>query len=1280
MAPLADFFMLSKEQLLQKAEKLRQEGRHDKAAELLASGLKNNAEDYELLLALAAAHIACKKPRDAVQALKNAISLVPSRTGEVLDTAEHSFFGEEHFPELGDMVFEMNVGRRNFETSIKVLRELADKDVDILVSRYSKIKDSVDAYTGPARPAGLLAKDMAVYYAMALLHERRRRTPQAVELLDIVLAKSPAEEQAVLDAALRVAGPHTAEPGVALKYGDILAKAGKADAALELYGQAAGAGAAAEVSARLEKLIAARETLPAVSLLAQLSIQARDAGRALALVTRAAQLDPKHPDTYLGQLREIAKFADSAEAHLAVGNAALQHEKFDLSLSSYGRVMELDPARLDEVLGRYREILKKSPGNFEAATRIIDAYIAAGRTGEAVSSLKEIIKNDATLVDLALDKLDDLLKTNLDQPAALEFLGQCYLVRKEPAKALTVFRYLAATGPDHRAPALAAVQNLAASDPSAPEPLEAMLWMLVAGGQLTEAALLGLELAKRYADRWAAFLPLLESALAGADQGYLGRLLEICAALESAGQKHSAIDFVKACAMMGLRRHIDASALFLRLHQDPATAALARETLAKIAAAQPGSGIIQMAVAEMAQRDNQPALMASSLLAAAKADQSLLPQVSNKLQELLKLTPDDLDLQLLQMELLFQQNFLEKALAQAAQIVVRWPGAEGAKAHLRLGQVFVEKGELTKAAASLLKAVELDPSLAQSGAEACRKLLDIDATSLAGRYAMARIGVTLRTYDEAVADLMAVAARDPRWAEKVLPDLKQVIALDPANVKALLAEAKIDIMLGRNDDAVTALSSALDISPAANEQIVGVYKQLLERKPDQPRVKLALAKAYVARGAAAPAVKLVEEAIAADDSLAEPAIRLLRLAQDKDPADASSRYLLARLHAGRGAYDQSILLLREVLALRPAELATVTAELQAIVRKQPDNLEARHLLADILTQGKRYDLAAAEYQGIIAAAPAQQGAVVAKLDAVLAADPDQVDILLLRSRLQAAAGDHRAAMEGFTRACELNPDLRQPVAAEIEKIRAQSPDLPEANEALGMIYFEGGKFTQARDLLAKAVDGITDPERRIRATFYLAESYLALRDEVRAEEAMNRIRETMPDASEVYKAMRRFATRRLQVEIDKAHQAVQESPDDEFRKIDLAAKLLGIEKYDAVVNLLAFKPQDREVANRRVLLLGRALLGRREAYTAVELLRQVPLDERPLSRFQMEVCYLLGQCYEALGNHAAAVAAFRTVYMDQTDFRDVRRKLEHNAEKAVLKELGHRAAMLEAVA
>ncbi len=1280
MAPLADFFMLSKEQILQKADKLRLEGRHDKAAELLASGLKNNADDYELLLALAAAHVACKKARDAVQALKNAVSLVPSKATEVLETAERSYFTEEHFPELGDMVFEMNLSRRNFETPIRVLREMADKDVDILAARYAKVKDSIDGYAGPARPAGLLAKDMAVYYALALLHERRGRTVQALELLDTVLAKSPSEDRAVLDAALKVAGPHASEPSAALRYGDILAKAGKTDTALDLYGQAAAAGAADEVGDRLERLIASGETLAAVNLLAQIRIQARDAERALPLVKRAAQLDPKHPETYLGQLREIAKLSDTAEAHLALGDAALAREKHDLALAGFGRVMELDPSRLDEILARYQQILAKAPGNFEAATRIVDAYVAAGRTDRVISSLREMIRNDVTLIDMALEKLDDLLKADLDRPDALDFLAQCYLVRKEPAKALTVYRYLAGLGPEQLGTALGGVQKLAAADPGSPEPLLAMLSLLVAARQRDQAGLLGAELAKRHPALWADFLPLLESVLPGADGEYAARLLEVCAALQAAGQAHPAVDFVKCCALMDSGRHADASAGLLRLHGDPQAAALARGTLLEYSRQLPDAGIIHLTLADIAQQDNDPSQMASSLLAAARADQSLLPQVSAKLQELLKLTPDNLDLQLIQLELLYQQNYLEKAFEQASQIVVRWPGAEGAKAHLRLGQVFVEKGELTKAAASLLKAVELDAALAQAAADAVRKLLDIDATSLAGRYAMARIGVILGKFDEAVADLMAVAGRDPRWAEKVLPDLKQIISLDPANFRALLAEAKIDIMMGRNDEAVTALSSALDISPAANEQIVGVYKQLLERNPDQPKVRLALAKAYIARGAVAAAVKLIDEAVAGDEELSEPAVRLLRLAQEKDAADASPRYLLARLYGRRGAYDQSVRLLREIVTDKPGEAGAVAAELRAVIERQPGDHEARYLLADIEAAADRPERAVAELRQLVEAAPLQQPTVLDKLSVILGRHPDQVDALLLRSRLLVAAGDRRTAMDGYVRVCELEPGLRQPVAAEIEKLRADEPDLPEACEALGMIYFESGKFTLARDLLSKAADTLADPERRIRAGFYLAESFLALRDEVRAEEAMNRIRQSMPDAGDVYKAMRRFSTRRLQVEIDKAHQAVQEAPDDEFRKIDLATKLLTIEKYDAAVNLLAFKPRDPEIANRRLLLLGRALLGRREAYTAAELLRQVALDERPLSRFQMEVCYLLGQCYEAIGNHAAAVAAFRTVYMDQTDFRDVKRKLELNAEKAVLKELGRRATMLEAVA
>ncbi|MDO9069080.1 MAG: tetratricopeptide repeat protein, partial [Deltaproteobacteria bacterium] len=328
----------------------------------------------------------------------------------------------------------------------------------------------------------------------------------------------------------------------------------------------------------------------------------------------------------------------------------------------------------------------------------------------------------------------------------------------------------------------------------------------------------------------------------------------------------------------------------------------------------------------------------------------------------------------------------------------------------------------------------------------------------------------------------------------------------------------------------------------------------------------------------------------------------------------------------------------------------------------------------------RYDLALAEYEAVVKLLPEDRPRVLGSLAQVLEQNPNQAEVIFFRARLLAEAGDIKSSIEGLVRVSELDPSRRVVAAAAIERMMAQHRDMPEIHEALGIIYFEMGKFPQAKDLLSGAVKMVEDPERRTRVLFYLAESYLALRQEEKAEEIMDQVRKLNPDADEVFRALRRFNLRRMQVEVDKSYQALQEAPDDEFRKLDLAGKLVGVGKHDTAINLLAFKPQDKETAGRRLLLLARAFLGRGEAVSALEVLRAVPLAEHPFSRFQMDVCYLLGQCYEYLGNYAAAVAAYRMIYLDQTDFRDVKRRMEQAAGLAVLKELGQRSTALEALA
>ncbi len=1280
--PLADFFMLSKEQILQKADKLRAEGKHAKAAELLFSGLKNAPDDFELLTAMASAHLADRKGRDAALALKNAMALAPGRSAEILDLSERFFFSEGHLPELGDLAFDLNVTRRNFDSAVKILKALSDRDVDVIASRYQKIRDSVERYSGPPKPAGSLAKDMAALYAVALLLARRGQPLPGYDLLDRILAALPSEEEGLQDCAARLADGHPGQAEVILRHGDILFRTGKRDKALGLYAEAAKAGQVDAVVERLAPVARAEEkNIPVQQFLAQLYVQQQRPDEALTLVRKLWQADKRNPESYLGMMQEIVKLnPSSVEARMTMGDAALESRKYDLALSSFAKVAGIDPARLDDILERYRKIMELAPDNSEAAVMIVDAYQSAGRTDQAVSELRRMLARDASLLDMALEKADEFLKPDLDQPKILIFLAECHLMRQESAKASRVYLYLAGLGPEGREAALQGLQGLVAVNPEDPEPMLSLLRTLLDAGRFPEASLIGRELAKRHSKSWPSYLPFLESASEAGGEEYNSALAGICSELEKAQGAEKAFSLTLAEALARSQQFARAGEIFLGLSSDEQAAPPAIGLLEELSEKYPQAGPLHLAMAEICQRRGEMVKMAASFLAASKVDRTLIPKVSASLQELLGKAPDNAELQLLQLDLLFQQRLLENAFKLANAILIKWPGAEGSRAYLRVGQIYLEKGELTKAAGGLLKASELDHRLSAEAVESLQRLLEIDSTSLAGRYALGKVLFHQKRYDASVEELMAVCLREPKWAEKIIADLKAVEKADPVNRNVLLAEAKVSFLLKRNDDAVAALSQLMEVSPESFDQALDVYQRLLARDPDQPKVKMALAKALVLNGRTAEGVALVRESIGRDPGLVEPAITLLRLALDRDPEDLESGYLLANLYCQRGGFAQGLEILRAVMDSRPDQADRLSRELESVLKLKPDLPQARYFMTEILISGRKYAQAVANLEAILRQQPAERQSVIDLLERILSAKDDQLEALLLRSRILVEVGQIEPAVDGFVRAAEASAEVRPQVLAELEKLQAGNQGLGRIHEALGTIYFETGRFPQARDALSQAVKLISDGETKIRLLFFLAESHLALRNEAKAEEAMDEVKSIMPDADEVYKALRRFSTRRLQVEIDKTYQAIQEAPDDQFKKLDLAGKLLVIEKYDSAAKLLAFKPQDEEVGRRRLLLLARAFLGKNEAYTAIELMRQVPLSQHPFNRFQMDVCYLLGQSYEAVGNYAGAVSAYRNIYMDQTDYRDVKRRMDHAAEKAVLKELGHRATMLESTA
>lgn len=1279
MTPIADFFLLSKEQILQKADKLRSEGKHAKAAELLASGLKNGAEDFDLLIALASAHLADKKGRDAVLALKNALVLAPARGNELLELAERFFYSEGRLPEMGDLAFEMNLGRRNFEDAVKIVKTLSDRDIDVMYARYNKSKESLEHYKGPAKPAGTLARDMTTYYGLALLSERKGWLLQAMTILEEILALSQDEKNNIMAAAAQLASFHPGDREAMIKQGDILIKLGKKDRALELYTEAAKGGAVEQVINKLENALGREPgNIEFLSLSARLLLQKQDAGKALIHIKKLLELDHQHMDNWLAQLRETIKVDPAlTEAHMLLGDAALRIDKYDLAMSGYARVAELAPQRLEEVLSRYRKILEKAPGNFEAATKIIDAYISAGQTGRAIAAIREIVGRDITMVDLALEKLDDILKTKLDQPEALDYLAECYLLRQDRFKAAVIYRYLSGMGKEQAEKALSGLQKMVAQDPSDIALMSALLEVLVNNQRYKEGIFLGQELVKRHAASWPEYMPILERASAQAGFEFNGSLADICDNLGKKGQSHQAVDFIKAAALAESGQYQKSADILAEQLKKKETAELARKTLQEMAEKFPKASALHLALAENYQDQGDWDAMSSALLKAIRFDKTAVSKVAAKLNQLLEKRPENKELQMLQLELLFQERLLDKAFKKAGDIISRWPDKSSARAHLRMGQIYLEKGELTKSSGSLIKASELDSDISPESAEALKRLLEIDPASLPGHYAQAKVFIHQRAFDRAVDELMAVEEKDPRLAESIANDLKTIQKLEPTNVKALVAEAQMDIVLKKPEAAVAALSQVMDMAPDNFEAVEKLYLKLISLESNNPRINLAFAKAHIIKGNITKAAELIGAAVAADQKLYEPAVSLLKLAHDKDPKNISGLFLMANIYRLRSSYAQSIEILKNIIALDESQAESVVLELQAVVSSAPDQLEARYLLAGLYRQQNFFENAVKEYQAIFKSHPGDRDKIQEKLKEIVAQNPDLVPAVILSSRILAEQGKLTEAVSGYMKACELDKGFRPTAAGEIEKILAQEPQSSEIAEALGTLYFELGKFAQAREILSRAAVTIKDNERKTRVLFFLAESHLALKDDVKADEAMDQVRRMMPDANEVYKALRRFKSRKMQVELDKAYQALQEAPDDQFCKLDLADKLIIVEKYEAAINLLNFKPLDEETSNRRVLVLARAFYGRREAVTAIELLRQIPLEGHPYNSFQLKISYLLARCYEAIGNYAEGLAVYRNIYMDQIDYRDVKSRLEWCAEAAVMRELEHRGAVLE---
>ncbi|MEO5618905.1 MAG: tetratricopeptide repeat protein [Candidatus Eisenbacteria bacterium] len=260
--------------------------------------------------------------------------------------------------------------------------------------------------------------------------------------------------------------------------------------------------------------------------------------------------------------------------------------------------------------------------------------------------------------------------------------------------------------------------------------------------------------------------------------------------------------------------------------------------------------------------------------------------------------------------------------------------------------------------------------------------------------------------------LVALLAQRERWAE-AYAQARQVTTIRPQDPEALETEADLAFRTGKSSAALERLQTL----------------QRLDPEDPQLAVRAILVLARNKRGA--------------------EGVALAREWSRRHPADHRGALLEARAHALAGAVDRAIERVREA------------------IQQVPDSLGPRLLLGRIAHQEKRWPLAAATWQDILARRPREVGVA---LDLAFALDQlGEVDAAVAAARDALSWAPTQAASLNFL-GYLLADHNRELVQAErlVREAVAQDPDNGAFIDSMGWVYFRLGRLDDARRELEKA--------------------------------------------------------------------------------------------------------------------------------------------------------------------------------------------------------------------
>jgi len=1195
----------------QRAQEYIKEGKITSAIKVLEDNLTETEEAFPLYLELARLYFENQQRAEAVETLRTAQVVVPSRTDEIVGVLSDYFFRYTSI-DAGDFLLQLYVNQEEYDELFKVLRAFNEREVKLLINRYEKLKQ------------GIITKKVfskrdfenLIIYGTIIFTFQDGKT--ALENIEFLLNTEGFQKQ-ILGWARAIARERFNDPYAALLLLKALIYANNASEALSQ---------AQRVYEKFPDFIdPLLDTLVSIhpppdlensfnQFVTELYVKKGDLDASLSRLEDLLKKDPAKIDDVIKTLRELQRTnPQNLKVLFSLADNLLNAGRISLAISEFDKILEIDPDQYPAVMQRYEKAFEKEPNNPLVIQGLVNFYLKQKKTDEAINVIDRAYKIDRGLIDEYIQNLNLILEQAPENYYGLYLLGLCYSHKGEDENASVIFETLL----ENKKYDLVnqALDEILKVKPNDPVYLTLKAKTFINLNKDDEA----FKLIKPHIDEdnIKNFIPTLDTILSHKPE-LADQIIKIYNSYLDKEPILFAIAIARGYAYSG--ENEKAIKKFEELLANEETKDTAKRALLEVIKERPRAVPLLLTAARIFLKDGEIEIATQFFKTAQMVDPKAFFEIIDEFYDTLKAFPKDREVWVLLIDTFFNRKLYDRVIEEAKKGIEVF-GNQAQYFNLKLGQALVESGNLSDSVRPLMLALDGEADYSDEVISYLDKILAVDKSNVPAHFARGRALARAKRIDEAVEEYLLTARIVPARAEYVLDELKALSAKSIANPRVIFAMGAIEINLKKYPEGIKHLVQSCELDDNLVSRVLPLLERLNTQIPS-PLLSFNLARVYYLAGLKSSAIKFFIDAQEKEPLFREPAISEMKKICNEEVQDIEARKGLAQIYLNYNNFEDALYTTEEVFQVDKNEIPWIKAFVMQILSKNPGHIPSYHFLGKLFIYEENFANAIEVFKKLLDIAPQEAPNIIENLKSDYEKSPELTYFIGV---LYKEIGDVNRTIALFKKLFDTKPDFADNIISQIKEITLKNEKIAPAYLLLGEIYTFKKDYENAIESLKKVEKLI--PQRREEILLKQGQLYFEKGEVNKTLEIYTNLLQEAKDRKVVYKTISKLRNEYFNKKLKEIS-----TESDENRLLRANVYLLMDRVKDAEKEIQSLG-EDTMKKRDYIIIKSMILLKKNQPIDALETLRKLPVDK--------DTAMLYADIYEALGSYSAAAGVLKSL-------------------------------------